>query len=151
MTAAPGNESPIDRAIREAADRGEFDNLESAGKPLDSLDAGDDWWIKQYAQREGVLGADFLPESLRIRKEAETLIARYLDQRSETVVRREVDLLNLRIRAEIQAPTSAVPLHMALLEPDAIVARWSVERAAKHSTPPPPTAVKVPRKRWWQR
>lgn len=151
MTASPGNESPIDRAIREAAERGEFDNLPAAGKPLNSSDAGDDWWIKQYAQREGVLGADFLPESLRIRKEAETLIARCLDQRSETVVRREIDLLNLRIRAEIRTPTSAVPLYLALLEPDAIVARWSVERAARNSAPPPPTAPKAPRKRWWQR
>ncbi|HUJ11976.1 MAG TPA: DUF1992 domain-containing protein [Verrucomicrobiae bacterium] len=40
--------------IREARERGEFDNLAGAGRPLD-LDAGydPDWWIQRKIKREG--------------------------------------------------------------------------------------------------
>ncbi len=38
-------ESWIDRQIREAMERGAFDNLPGAGRPLD-LDTSEDWWIK---------------------------------------------------------------------------------------------------------
>ena len=43
-------ESPVERAIREAQERGEFDNLPGAGKPLRNLGSPDvedpDWWVK---------------------------------------------------------------------------------------------------------
>lgn len=41
-------ETALDRAIREAAERGEFDNLPGSGKPLPIRHSGDpDWWLKQ--------------------------------------------------------------------------------------------------------
>ena len=52
----PAWESPVEKAIREAQERGEFDNLPGAGKPLpDFGDRGDlMWWVRRYAEREGL-------------------------------------------------------------------------------------------------
>ena len=45
-------ESAIDRAIREATERGEFDNLPGAGKPLHLRNTGDpNWWLKDLMER----------------------------------------------------------------------------------------------------
>lgn len=44
-------ENWVDRQIREAMERGEFDNLPGAGKPLE-LDPSEDWWIKAKMARE---------------------------------------------------------------------------------------------------
>ena len=37
-------ERPVDRAIREAAERGAFDNLPGSGKPLPDTGPADDLW-----------------------------------------------------------------------------------------------------------
>jgi hypothetical protein len=51
----PSYESHIDRLIREATERGEFDNLPGAGKPLNLGGADDpDWWIKSKMRQEGL-------------------------------------------------------------------------------------------------
>src|SRR5215217_7769125 len=67
-------ESSIDRQLREAQERGEFDNLEGAGKPLP--DAGreydEDWWVKDWLRREGD-GSGVLPATLALRREVEDL------------------------------------------------------------------------------
>ncbi|MER2092403.1 MAG: DUF1992 domain-containing protein, partial [Saccharopolyspora rectivirgula] len=48
-------ESWIDRQIREAAERGEFDDLPGAGKPLPKHAPTDElWWIRSYVEREGL-------------------------------------------------------------------------------------------------
>jgi hypothetical protein len=46
-----GYESRIERQIREAQERGEFDNLPGAGKPLPDRGTAydEDWWIKDPA------------------------------------------------------------------------------------------------------
>ena len=43
-----GFETWVERQIREATERGEFDNLPGAGKPVADLDKPHDelWWIK---------------------------------------------------------------------------------------------------------
>ena len=43
-----------DNLIRDAIERGEFDNLEGAGKPLPDVDEGYDpmWWIKKKIAAE---------------------------------------------------------------------------------------------------
>lgn len=47
-------ESLADRRIREAAERGEFDDLPGAGRPLRGLSRGydPDWWAKGFVRRE---------------------------------------------------------------------------------------------------
>ncbi len=46
----------IDKQIREAQERGEFDNLPGKGKPINGIDAPYDelWWVKQKLAREQV-------------------------------------------------------------------------------------------------
>ncbi len=67
-------ESLIDRQIREAQERGEFDNLPGAGKPLPGHgeEYEEDWWIKELIRRENITGV--LPASLRLRREVEDLM-----------------------------------------------------------------------------
>ncbi len=50
---APRYESFQERIIREAIERGEFDGLKGAGKPLRLENPNDpDWWIKDKIERE---------------------------------------------------------------------------------------------------
>ena len=48
-TERPRWESPVEKAIREAQERGEFDDLPGAGKPLKDLGDPDDplWWLRR--------------------------------------------------------------------------------------------------------
>ena len=48
--------SLADRRIREAMEKGEFDDLPGAGEPIPDLDDGydPDWWAKKWVQREGL-------------------------------------------------------------------------------------------------
>ncbi len=49
-------ESFADRQIREAMERGEFDDLPGAGAPLPVLDEPyePNWWVKRWVRREGI-------------------------------------------------------------------------------------------------
>ena len=60
-------ESPIDKQIREAPERGEFDNLPGAGKPLpdDGEAYNEEWWLKKLVHREQLAG--LAPTSLKVR------------------------------------------------------------------------------------
>jgi hypothetical protein len=46
-------ESLAERRIREAAERGEFDDLPGSGRPLPGLDGTYDphWWVKEWLRR----------------------------------------------------------------------------------------------------
>ena len=63
----------IDRQINEAAERGAFDNLPGAGKPLPKRTQADaaQAWLRDYLRREGVSADELLPTPLRLRKETE--------------------------------------------------------------------------------
>jgi hypothetical protein len=49
-------ESLVERRIREAMERGEFENLPGAGKPIADLDQPEDElaWVKRWMKREGI-------------------------------------------------------------------------------------------------
>ena len=49
-------ESLAERRIREAQERGDFDGLPGAGRPLEGLDGPYDelWWVKRKLAREGL-------------------------------------------------------------------------------------------------
>ncbi len=66
-----GWESWIDRQIREAEERGEFDDLPGAGEPLPGLDKPFDelWWVKDKLRREGLT---YMPPSLAVRRRRTT-------------------------------------------------------------------------------
>ena len=89
----------IDRQINEAAERGAFDNLPGAGKPLPKRTEADaaQAWLRDYLRREGVSADELLPTPLKLRKETERLAETVQDLRSEQEVRAVVADLNRRI------------------------------------------------------
>src|ERR1700684_3747404 len=89
----------IDQQINEAAERGAFDNLPGAGKPLPKGETGGDAWLRNYLAREGVAAEELLPTPLRLRKERERLAERVSELRTEAEVREVVRDLNRRIMA----------------------------------------------------
>ena len=122
-------ESPLDRRLREAQERGEFDNLPGAGKPLP--DAGreyqDDWWIAAWVRREGA-GASVLPPTLQLRREAEDL-AELVDRRtSEAAVRELVAALNEQIRRARVGLLDGPPVLLPPIDADAVVRGWRERR-----------------------
>src|SRR2546422_363879 len=86
----------VDQQVSEAAERGAFDNLPGAGKPI-SRRGGTDAWLQDYLRREGISGDELLPTPLRLRKEIERLTETVQDLRSEAEVRAVVKGLNRRI------------------------------------------------------
>jgi hypothetical protein len=100
------HETLVDRQIRLAQERGDFDNLPGKGKPLPWLDEPDDelWWVKGYLRREGLSADALLPTPLQLLKEIERLPETLTALMSEDAVRKTVRDLNLRIAAYIRAP-----------------------------------------------
>lgn len=47
---------PVERSIREAIERGEFDGLPGTGRPIPDLDReyDPDWWARRYLERAQV-------------------------------------------------------------------------------------------------
>ncbi|MFD9698602.1 DUF1992 domain-containing protein [Lentzea sp. NPDC059081] len=116
-----GFESWIDRQIREAQERGEFDDLPSAGKPLpgagEQLD--EDWWIKRKVrEEEGTAG---LSPSLVLRKEAETARARALAAGTDDEARAIIGQMNAKILEALRKPLSGPPLTLMPFDVDALV------------------------------
>jgi hypothetical protein len=141
-------ESWIDRQIREAAERGEFDNLPGAGKPLPGADRPHDenWWVKDYLRREGVSTEALLPPSLQLRREIERLPEVVADLRSEREVREHVAEVNQRIVEWMRAP-SGPHVRVAPVNVDAVVAQWRAARPARPAPAEPPPR----RRRWFRR
>ena len=124
-------ESWVERQIREAQERGEFDDLPGAGKPLPGLTGQYDemWWVKQVAERERV---SMLPPMLALRKEAEDLLDSLDGVTSEASVRDLVDDYNARlveaIRRPQDGPLSAIARRLDI---DEVLAEWSRRRARR--------------------
>ncbi|MET9226350.1 DUF1992 domain-containing protein [Lentzea sp. NPDC003310] len=116
-----GFESWIDRQIREAQERGEFDDLPSAGKPLP--DAGkaleEDWWIRRKVREEE--GTTGLPPSLVLRKEAETARARALAAATDDEARAIIGEVNARILDALRKPLSGPPLTLMPFDVDELL------------------------------
>jgi hypothetical protein len=121
-------ESRIDRAIREAQERGDFDNLPGAGKPLpDTGDVYDDeWWLKKLAKREDLSLA--LPPALALRKEIERLPALLATKKTEAAVRATVEDLNDRIRLARRGAFDGPPVTVGLVDVEAALAGWRESR-----------------------
>ncbi|MGC2486513.1 MAG: DUF1992 domain-containing protein, partial [Acidimicrobiales bacterium] len=91
-------ESWIDRQIREAMERGEFEDLPGTGKPIPDLDKPHDenWWIRQKLRSEDL---SFLPPSLALKTAAETALAAALSAESESELREIIARINVKIAA----------------------------------------------------
>jgi hypothetical protein len=123
-------ESWIDAQIRDAAERGAFDDLPGKGAPLRDLDEASDptWWAKQLLRREKL---SLLPPALEVRRKVERLREGLADLPTEARVREVVGALNAEIRRLNRGASSGPPTRQAPLDPDAIVADWRALRAER--------------------
>ena len=162
MSGQPYWESAVEKQIREAQERGEFDNLPGAGKPLDLRDSGDpDWWVKRFAQRENLDLGGALPGALALRKEAATYPQALADVRTEAQVREIVEDYNKRVLADRLRPAvgNLPPLLAKTLDVDEMVAAWRVLRdereaqlrAAREEREAAAAAARQPARSWWSR
>lgn len=128
-------ETWVDLQVRRAMERGDFDNLPGAGKPIEDLGTEHDpnWWVKRLIQRERVTGV--LPPALQLRKDDAELDDR-LDRLSvEAEVRREVEEFNARVLKARYTPVDGPPLVTQPRDVEATVAAWRERRQARRRGP----------------
>jgi len=123
-------ESWIERQIRVAQERGDFDDLPGYGKPIP--DHGDDelWWVKSYMAREGLSTEALLPPELQLRREIERLPETVGAVPSEQVVREIVADLNRRVASCLLSP-GRLPVPVHKVDADEAVEIWRAERARR--------------------
>jgi DnaJ homologue, subfamily C, member 28, conserved domain len=128
MTVMP-YESWVDRQIREAIERGEFDDLPGQGKPIKGLNGRDDqnWWVKAYLEREHLPLP--LPTALALRREVATLQQTLADVADEESVREIVWDLNHRIAESHRIRLDGPPIVIGLVNMERAVAEWRRRRS----------------------
>lgn len=116
-------ESWIDRQVREAEERGEFDDLPGAGKPIPDLDKPFDelWWVKDKLQREGL---SYMAPSVALRKEAGDALVAASRAGSEAEVRRIISAINDKIREANRNTIAGPPLMLVPYDVERVVREW---------------------------
>ena len=122
-------ESWVERQIREAIERGEFDNLPGQGRPIKGLNGREDenWWVKAYLEREQLPLP--LPTSLALRREVMALPETLADVADEESVREIVRDLNRRIAESHRIRVDGPAIVIGLVNVDRAVADWRAPRA----------------------
>ena len=118
-------ESWIDRQIREAMERGEFDNLPGAGRPLE-LDDDPEWWIKSKIKRENL--EPVLPDALSLRKEVAAVQDQLRGVRTEPAARAVLEGLNERIRSFYAAAATRPQIVVRLVDVERELRVWRESR-----------------------
>ncbi|NUT94410.1 MAG: DUF1992 domain-containing protein [Saccharothrix sp.] len=118
-----GFETWVERQIREAQEKGEFDGLPGAGKPLPGLAGPHDelWWVKEKVRREE---GTVLPPTLQLRKEAAAAREAAGVAGSEGEVRRILGEINAKITEAIRKPMSGPPLNLMPFDVEHVVEEW---------------------------
>jgi len=151
-------ESWVERQVREAAERGAFDGLSAAGKPLDpavlTQTAGE--WAVEWARREGADMTAALPPALALRRERQELVDAVPGKPTEEAVRAAVEHFNDRLDAAYRRPQEVPPVALAFVDVDRQLARWReahpLEQEEPQATPPAAGAGRGRGDRpWWSR
>jgi hypothetical protein len=116
----------VDLQVQKAIERGAFDNLPGAGKPLPPLDDDPNWWLKKLIEREKITGV--LPEALQLRKDDADLDALLDRQGSESVVRELLETFNTRVVNARRQLQGGPPVVTPTRDVEAEVAAWRVRR-----------------------
>ncbi len=128
------HESAVDRAVREAQERGEFDDLPGAGKPLELGSPNDpDWWIKGLIQREQLDMSAALPSGIALRREIERLPATLVDVAREEHARAIVEDLNRRVLEDRTRPTTGPTVLAPTVDVESVIAQWRATRQARYA------------------
>ncbi|WP_031465812.1 DUF1992 domain-containing protein [Sciscionella sediminilitoris] len=116
-------ESWVDKQVREASERGEFDDLPGYGKPLPGAGERYDelWWVKDKIRRENIT---HLPGPFAIRKAAEDAHRAALEAKTERGAREIIETVNDRIREELRRPSDGPPLGVRPFDVDAVLTEW---------------------------
>lgn len=151
----------VDQQIRLAMERGEFDDLPGAGKPLDLGAPHDaDWWLKRLIERERITGV--LPPALQLRKD-DAELADHLDREtSEKVVRELVEDFNRRVVEARRQLQGGPPVITRTRDVEQEVGAWRDRRRARRAaTAADPARSQTQRdpeqgtparpRRWWRR
>jgi len=148
----------VDLQIKQAMERGDFDNLPGAGKPIKNLGTqhDPDWWIKQLIEREKISG--ILPPALQLRKDDAELDARLDRHTAESEVRRILEEFNARVMKARYTPVDGPPLVTMPRDVDAEVDAWRERRMARRraaeaarAAAPAPSVKPERRRRWFRR
>ncbi|HSJ43416.1 MAG TPA: DUF1992 domain-containing protein [Euzebyales bacterium] len=121
-------ETWIDRQIREAQERGEFDALRGAGEPIADLDRPHDalWWVRKKLRKENF---SYLPPTLQLRREVEVAEAAIERARSERDVREVITAINARIRHVNRTDVTGPPSTVMMLDEEETVRAWRERRS----------------------
>ena len=124
-----GFETWVERQLREAAERGAFDDLPGAGKPIPDLDRPHDelWWVKQKLRRENF---SYLPPTIALRRQAEEALEAAAQAGSEDAVRRIVADINAKIIEGNRKAASGPPLNLAPFDVERVVRDWRDRRGS---------------------
>ncbi|GGM23436.1 hypothetical protein GCM10011608_05220 [Micromonospora sonchi] len=144
-------EASVEAQIRSAQQRGEFDNLPGAGKPIPGrgLPYDESWWIKSFLEREQVPDDLLLPTPLLLRRRIERLPAEVRELPTEQAVRACVAELNAQVLAWLRNP-SGPRVAVRPVNADTVVARWRADRGATTTAPSAPaTPSPTPRRGWF--
>lgn len=116
-------ESWTDRQIREAQERGDFNDLPGAGKPLQGLhEPRDDlWWVRRKMRDEQL---SYLPPTLQIRRDVEIAREQIAAAPTEREVRRIVAAINERIREVNRTAVNGPPSSVMPLDVERAVLGW---------------------------
>jgi hypothetical protein len=143
----------VDQQVRQAMERGEFDDLPGQGKPIEDLgvEHDPDWWLKKLVERENIA---LLPPAIALRKEDAELDARLDAIPAESEVRRELADFNRRVVETRRQLQGGPPVVTPTRDVDAEVTAWrerrtaliAAQRAAREAAGPAPQ-----QRSWWSR
>ncbi|WP_299931359.1 DUF1992 domain-containing protein [uncultured Nocardioides sp.] len=141
----------VDLQVRQAMERGEFDDLPGKGKPIEDLgvEHDPDWWVKKLVERENIA---LLPPAIALRKEDAELHDRLDEITAESEVRRELADFNKRVVETRRQLQGGPPVITAPRDVDAEVTAWRERRTARVEAQRAAVAASrpAPRKRsWW--
>ena len=147
----------VDRQVRAAMARGEFDNLPGAGKPLRLPATHDpDWWVKGLVEREKITAV--LPPALGLRREDAELDGALDRLATPDEVRRHVEDFNRRVVEARRQLQGGPPVVTPVRDVESEVEAWRERRAARRGAHPDPAAPRPsdaeqgrPNRSWWRR
>ena len=149
-------ETWIDHQITQAQERGAFDGLAAAGRPLPGLDRDEtsyDWALK-WARRQNEDVTGMLPPALALRRERDGMPDVVPGLPSEAAVRALAEDYNDRVRAFWRRPHEGPAVVPGLADADVLVRLWRATRSTVDAPPadagPPAAPARRPRP-WWRR
>jgi hypothetical protein len=145
----------VDLQVRQAIERGEFDNLPGAGKPIRDLGQSHDpdWWVKRLIEREQITGV--LPAALQLRKDDATLRQDLDREPTEREARDLLENFNRRVIEARRQLQGGPPVVTPTRDVESELAGWRERRAARLAAARPEHSAPEPgprrRRRWFRR